>query len=85
MNRLEIFDAITEERERQTEQWGDQWATGRIEPAIKLAILAEEVGEVAKEVLDAPKTKPETERLRLELVQVAAVATAWLESLEVRA
>lgn len=43
-----------------------------------LAILTEEVGEVAKEVVDAESVG----RLRAEIVQVAAVAVAWLEALD---
>lgn len=50
----------------------------------KLAVLVEEVGEVAKECCDmrADGETPEARlRLRTELIQVAAVATAWAESL----
>lgn len=43
----------------------------------KLAILTEEVGEVARDLLDGP-----TDNLRTELVQVAAVAVAWVEALD---
>lgn len=42
--------------------------------ADKLAILAEEFGEVARAVCEGDK-----ENLRTELVQVAAVCLAWLE------
>lgn len=50
----------------------------------KLPVLVEEVGEVAKEVYDVDRgTVPfASKRLREELIQVAAVAVAWLESLE---
>ena len=41
-----------------------------------MAILTEEVGEVARAALEH-----DTDGLRLELVQVAAVAVAWLEAL----
>ena len=44
---------------------------------LKLAALVEEVGEVARSLKDGEPA----ERLRSELVQVAAVAVAWLESM----
>jgi hypothetical protein len=53
----------------------------------RLAVLTEEVGEVARELNDWPDASPgstagaeATARLRAELVQVAAVCLAWLES-----
>lgn len=84
MNRAAIFDAIETERVRQAEIWGRDHAWGRgdcssreVEPIVKVAVLSEEVGEVARAVIDMePKTA-----LRRELVQVAAVAVAWLEGL----
>lgn len=64
----------------------------------KLAVLAEEFGEVSKQVVEhgitADKYKDEgvvmprhreryfRERLRKELIQVAAVCVAWVESLD---
>jgi NTP pyrophosphatase (non-canonical NTP hydrolase) len=56
-------------------------------PAEKLAVLAEEFGEVAREISDARncRTEPNPKRLRAELVQVAAVAVAWVESLDAAA
>ena len=42
----------------------------------KLAILVEEVGEVARAICDR-----DPEHMREELVQVAAVAVAWVEAL----
>lgn len=74
--RQKAFAAIDAERERQIRKWGDQWAPGVIAPPTKLVILTEEVGEVAKEILEGTEAD-----LRKELVQVAAVAVAWLESL----
>jgi NTP pyrophosphatase (non-canonical NTP hydrolase) len=53
----------------------------------KLAVLTEEVGEVARECLTqtgrrlARDSVGTREALRAELVQVAAVAVAWIESL----
>lgn len=55
--------------------------------ALKATILMEEAGEVAKEVYEIV-TGPHHDRdlrlsrLRTELIQVAAVAVAWVESLE---
>jgi NTP pyrophosphatase (non-canonical NTP hydrolase) len=81
------------ERERQDELK----AAGRFEftcaddgltLAEKLACLTEELGEVAQEVLTqeghrlARDTLGTKEALRKELVQVAAVAVAWIESLD---
>ncbi len=58
-------------------------------PSERLAILTEEVGEVAGEVTIAlaPVKRPEIrdrqrEALREELVQVAACAIAWIQALD---
>lgn len=50
----------------------------------KLAVLAEEFGEVAREVTEAliDVKRYNSEHLVKELVQVAAVCVAWLEALE---
>ena len=51
----------------------------------KLAVLSEEFGEVAKLICDLDSSvKPTftTEELRKELIQVAAVCVAWVESLD---
>lgn len=78
--------AIEAERGRQPRLWGDPWDFAETHPAIKLAILTEEVGEVAKAILDAPKgSELETPELRRELVRVAAVAVSWVESFPVGA
>lgn len=50
----------------------------------RYAVLCEEVGEVAREVLAGGNLVPEEysiERLRQEVVQVAAIAVAWVEAL----
>ena len=83
MTRDEIFAAIVAERARQREKWSraHSWGFGDcsslevVEP-VKAAVLAEEVGEVARAMLDGDRLA-----LRTELVQVAAVAVAWLEAL----
>lgn len=62
-------------------------APGSMTDAEKMTVLMEEVGEVAREVLTqegrrlARDTEGSREALRNELVQVAAVAVAWLEAL----
>jgi hypothetical protein len=78
-DRAAIYAAIDAERERQQERWGrpHQWGTGDCSSAgvaeiVKSAVLTEECGEVARAVLDG-------HGLTTELVQVAAVAVAWLE------
>jgi NTP pyrophosphatase (non-canonical NTP hydrolase) len=75
---LERFLGIIAERKRQDDTWGVQ-----DHPApIWLAILTEEVGEVAKIILCMHCQEELPEELKDELTQVAAVAVAWLEKLE---
>lgn len=69
-----LLGKLTAERERQDAKWGsqrhlpqDRWMT----------ILTEEVGEVANAILEE-----DIENLKVELVQVAAVAIAFAEALE---
>ena len=60
------------ERHRQIKLWGD----GPLPKALRLAVLTEELGEVAKAMQD------ETDKeLLAELSQVAAVALRWMEDL----
>jgi NTP pyrophosphatase (non-canonical NTP hydrolase) len=80
MSRDEIFDEIDDERDRQDQKFGRQMH----DDAVWLAIVSEEVGEAAQEVL--------TQRfgsvgkghgdLREELLQVASVTIAWIEWLD---
>jgi hypothetical protein len=76
-----VMEDIVHERLRQDEKWGIQehsvmkWST----------ILGEEFGEACKEALefDQPYVDDENiSKLRAELVQVAAVAAAWIEHLD---
>lgn len=83
MNRDSIYQLIDDERGRQEAQWRDWHAWGKgdcssalVEPIVKAAVLSEECGEVARAVLER-----DAEQLSRELVQVAAVAVAWLEGL----
>lgn len=83
MNRQHVYDLIDAERVRQQHKWGGAhpWGFGDcsrdgIGPELKVVILTEEVGEVARAVFERLDGN-----LRDELVQVAAVAVAWLESM----
>ncbi len=80
----EIFEAIKIERRKQSEQWNKchDWgygdcSSGLVERVTKMAVLTEEVGEVARAVLE--NRSRDNKQLRDELIQVAAVAVAWLE------
>lgn len=84
MRREDVFKLITAERDRQSDRWSAPhgWGQGDcsspdVEPIVKVAVLTEEAGEVARAVLDSTDGD-----LRTELVQVAAVAVAWLEGME---
>lgn len=75
---------VLAERERQAELWSapHEWGVGdcsspSIAPEVKLMVLMEEVGEVARATYEK-----DIDALRTEITQVAAVAVAWLESLE---
>jgi NTP pyrophosphatase (non-canonical NTP hydrolase) len=81
-----VLAAVLEERVRQDQRWGIA-GERRLPAGTWLAVLTEEVGEVANSMLehDGELAGMAFERfsseLELELVQVAAVALAWLESL----
>jgi NTP pyrophosphatase (non-canonical NTP hydrolase) len=75
MNRSEIFNLINKERDKQDKKWG---ALPRcLSDVIWLTILIEEVGECAQAVL-----KQDWGNLKVEIIQVATVAIAWLEDSE---
>lgn len=63
---------IVKERKRQDAKWGSQ---RHLDPLLWNAILGEEVGEVSKAILEKDPG------LYDELIQVAAVATAWAEAI----
>ena len=74
MSDIEIaMEKIQAERQRQDDKWG---ADRMLDNYVWLAILTEEVGEAAEATL---KELPEVEK---EVVQIAAVAVAWLECLQ---
>lgn len=66
-----VINDIHQERLRQHEKWGKQKNSN----AKWLAILVEEVGEVAKALLE--RNIP---HMRVELIQAAAVCVQWLAS-----
>ena len=82
MTRDAIWKESLTERGRQAAKWDrdHDWGHGDcssdlVNPSVKAAVLAEECGEVARAALDG------TLDLKDELIQVAAVAVAWLEAL----
>jgi hypothetical protein len=81
MTRSEVFAAISLERDRQAAIWNrpHRWGNGDCSSAdvgaiVKTACLTEECGEVARAVLER-----DGDQLATELIQVAAIAVAWLE------
>lgn len=72
MNRDYIFNAIIEERAHQDE-------THDFPDHLRMAVLAEEVGEVASALQEE-----RVDHLIEELIQVAAVAIRWIEYLEAK-
>jgi NTP pyrophosphatase (non-canonical NTP hydrolase) len=66
------------ERKRQDEKWGEQNHPDNI----WYLILAEEMGELAKALL--PEASGKDGNAHKELIEVAAVAVAWLEAIDRR-
>ena len=78
-DRLYIYAAIDAERARQDEKHGERSiASPQLGMETAYLILAEEVGEVARTLLDGGQFA----QLREELIQVAACAVGWLEAME---
>jgi len=79
-----ILLEVVEERRRQDKKWGEQ----NHPPCEWIAILTEEVGEAAEEALNIrfqyENRGLSITGLRAELVQVAAVAVAFIECLDRR-
>lgn len=71
----DAIDAILEERRRQADKWHEPPGVWPCAPGIKLAVLAEEFGEVANALLERDGAN-----LKVELIQVAAVCLKWLEA-----
>jgi len=79
----EIINLILKERYKSIQKFGvNNWA-----PIEWLPILIEEVGEVSKEICEGyfkdyyPEDKNRKERLKKEIVQVAAVCVKMLETI----
>jgi len=81
MTHSQIWTAILKERARQEKKFPGR-TIADVPPLMKLRILVEEVGEVAEamDTLDANTVR----NLKDELIQVAAVAVGWLESVDKR-
>lgn len=75
---MSVLQLITDEQAHQFAVWGRQ---NHIQ-MVWLGILAEEFGEVSKEVNEFHFRIGDIENLKKELVQVAAVAVSMYESLE---
>jgi NTP pyrophosphatase (non-canonical NTP hydrolase) len=71
--RMQIFERISIERERQDE-------LHEFPHHIRLAVLMEEVGEVAKELQEEEQYK-NVINLYIELIQTAAVCVRWIEEI----
>jgi len=81
------LNAILAERERQEQLKAEgrfvyTCADVEMTTMACLAVLTEEVGEVARAVLSMKGLAKDEIELRKELIQVAAVALAWLEGME---
>ena len=81
----EVLSDVQDERERQIVKWGGPEGDGVENPLqsnyVRLRVLAEEFGEVA-EAMGRPEDGNGKGDLRKELIQVAAVAVAWVEGLD---
>ena len=88
MESADVFTRITAERERQNlllrqGKFSYTCASPVADPRRKLRVIVEELGEVAEALfrLEASECKANREHLIEELIQVAAVAVAWLDAL----
>lgn len=85
MSETTVYEEIRAERDRAHAKHGDKsmegWAPNSL---MRYTILAEEVGEVAKEINDAALFNDGLNypALRKELIQVAAMAAAWADKIE---
>ena len=75
---VSVLSEVEKERYRQEEKWGEQ-----NHPADHYyCILGEEFGEVGKAICETPVGKATIADVRAELIQVAAVAVAMVESID---
>ncbi len=75
-----VVNQIRAERERQNKKWGEQ----NHDDYRWLAILTEEVGELAQAILHDEFGGSHAGTAKTELIHVAAVAVQWLECMERR-
>ena len=77
------FDAIQAEVIRsQVLHGSNSMMSAALNPSRRLAILVEEVGEVAKELNEtALGAEADKDKLEKELIQVSAMAASWIETL----
>lgn len=75
--RRAVLREVEGERERQDAKWGGVPGVDRRDDHTYAAVITEEVGEVCKAWLER-----DIASLREELVQVAAVAVAWIEEID---
>jgi NTP pyrophosphatase (non-canonical NTP hydrolase) len=75
MSRDKIFELINIERDKQDAKWGT--LPRYLSDVVWLTVLMEEVGECAQAIL-----KCNWVNLKVEIIQVATVAIAWLEDSE---
>lgn len=76
MNRLEVFNRVNLHRDQMDKKWGDKSIVAIEQPHFVSTLLAEEVGEVARAILEK-----DHEGLKSELLDVMQICCAWLEAL----
>lgn len=85
-----VLEAIRNERDRQYAKFGEDNPLSIGPDAVRVPVVGEEFGEVCREVIESelrlvelgsPQGDP---HLFKELVQLAAVATAWAEQVYIR-
>ena len=79
-----LLERIRQEKLKAEGRFAYTCADQEMHPCEKLAVLSEEVGEVARALLELMRLANDTHGmdLRAELIQVAAVAVAWVESID---
>ncbi len=81
-DRLSTYALVMDERVRQHEKWKDSedgdCSSPNMDNLFRLGVLMEEVGEVAKALIE----RDDLAHVEEELVQVAAVCVAWIEGLQ---
>lgn len=79
---MTVLGEVAAERRRQEAKFPGRTCAGAISNELKCAVLADECGEAIHEVTKAiAEGREPGPNLRVELIQVAAVATAWAEAL----